>query len=136
MMRRHLRTSLNWWSTTRRILMDWLHGLRYQWRRSLEKWNTLWTQKTSRRVRVVVLKKVKLEGACIQQRCRVSWVCGTICQVYNRPRCTWVGCMRRGILHIDGIASTQLRANFSQRIELNNIATCFLKCSSWLTSVI
>ena len=34
--------------------------------------------------------------------------------------------MRRGMLHIrDGIASTQLRANFSQRIEQNDIATCF-----------
>ena len=33
----------------------------------------------------MVLKKGKFGGVCIQQRCRVSWVCGTICQVYNRP---------------------------------------------------
>ena len=36
-----------------------------------------------------------------------------------------LGWMRKGMLHIDGIASTQLRANFSERIELNDIATCF-----------
>ena len=36
-----------------------------------------------------------------------------------------LGWMRKGMLHIDGIANTQLRANFSERIELNDIATCF-----------
>ena len=58
----------------------------------------------------------------------------TICQVYNRPGVhgvklvVWgtvgclvecvvlhqLGCMTKGMLNIDGIVSTQLRANFSQ----------------------
>ena len=45
--------------------MDWLHGLRYQWRRSLGKWNTLWTQRTVpgvHGVKLVVSGTVGLRG--------------------------------------------------------------------------
>ena len=46
--------------------------------------------------------------------------------------------MRKVMLNMDRIESTQLTTSLGLRMHITEIATmtCFLKCSSWLTPVI